>query len=345
MKDIIISLPNLTHNNITIQDRLSNIRHIDSAMINLSTTRGDLQFQNIIIECLRVIVMAIEYPGDITEDERSYIRKLLNNPKSLNRSYADLILDKYVYDVLPVEYIADIINYYNRIIPIGKLEENPSINNWPRIYRLITTDTLLINCEKYLRKYNKEFVVKMHMLIDEISNGTYHRNNTDIPYNNMRLITNGYCSRMTIKNRYKYTKQLGHYLMRCPIAEIDLLVDHIVVEKIRMMCMLLASQSIPLYIRDIHYSYLNVGSLSNFMMDIFDYFDEQYELPSDLYIEILDIMKYYNYLTDNKLIKQSSNHPHIDIKYLSKFWDGDSTKLVDYIKIQYRVDTINDLIS
>jgi hypothetical protein len=344
MLNVVEMLPNLTYLEITIQDRLENISLMETNIRKLKSHRGDPQRQHLIIECLRVVIMAIKYPSDITSAENKNTNDLLNNPKFLCRSYAELIIEQMVDEVLAVEHIVDIINYFNKIIPIGELEVNPP-SNCPKIHRLINIDTLMSHCMESVRANHKESVVKIHELVDGISNGAYARVGANIHSDSRRLITNGYCSRMTIKKRYKYTKQLIKMLRTCPITDIPLLLDRIVVERFRLHCMTLVMPVIPLYLRNILEPHMTLIDKTDFMMEILYYFDSEYIISSDMYIDILDILKYYNYLVDSKLVYPGFYHPHVGLSYIAKDWFGSTSELIEYVKMQFRVDTINELIS
>lgn len=343
MSNIAEILPNLTHTEISIQDRLRNITLMKSN-VSFTTRQGDTLSQHIITECLRVVIMAIKYPSDITREENMHINDILDNPKYLGRSYAELIVDHMVSEDLPVKQIVDIINYFNKIIPIGELEKDPP-SNWPRIHRRITVDTLLMQCEQSIRMNYKESVMKIHELIDVIRNVAYVRNAIGIDNGNKRLITNGHCSKMTIRKRFKYTKQLQKKLRSCLITDIPLLMDRIVVEKFRIHCMSLVMSEIPLYLSDIIEPHRSLIDYSDFMMEVLYYFDSQYNISSNLYIDIMDILKYHNYLVEYIFENDNNEHPYVNIKYINKHWFGDTSDIIEYIKMQFRVDTINELIS
>jgi len=332
MESIVQLLPKLSNTSITIADRLANIYRMDIIISNRSSAQSwNLQRHYRIIESVRVLIMSLEYPYDLGANLATTLTYNFRN-STFTQSEADaLIIDQYLDERIELEYIIDIINYYNKVC----------VNN---ICEKIDIDYLLKCNTHYILYNNMDAIVAVHKLIDGMSNGKYVRNSAVGKIINNHLIIDGVPSKFKISQRDKYASELTKLTNTCLIDEIPLVMDNIRIEKCRIHYMALHKDTSPEEKAELQDPYLKFIDDSDLLMEIIYYMDNSYELCENLYSCIVDMVRFNNYLVTNRLYAQNDIQPYVDMAYIAKNWIGSNTDIINHLKAHFRIDVINGIL-
>lgn len=364
-------LPGLSDSSITIYDRLDNIDRLNK----FRASKGNLKNINfltdeIFIENLRAFMMMLVLNIIPSNIDNVRFKELCDwyQRYSPMGSIPDTLVDTLCLNFVTTEFtnhVIDLIKYYNQNVKLlntnlknstEKLYNDSydfyneqhfvyftktSINDKqiPE-YKVIDIDYLygLINAEVY--EIQRGYVFGVHYLIDAMYPGIPIVNPSTY-YNNQPLMVNGVKNNVTIEERMEYLQTLINNIESCPLRFIEHLRDSIFIEKLRIFLLYHYTKpkrteemiGVRNYIITHHQDIRNdPGYIINYYM--------KYKLPEYTFSDVIDFMYYFN--TKKKY--------HITPEYLEettfKYYDNPSSyPLYNYLKGQFRIDTINNIIN
>ena len=344
-------LPNLSCSDITIQDRVDNVRIIEKEIRNQP---NNFLFKNDhFIESYRVFLMIyfninIEIDSEI-ETEFYKWHYNINNSSTLSKS----IIDAYLYDPIHhnkqapfrdnLDDLIDIIHYHNTHVPVmnTRLESEyfNKIKNIPCKYvkatnylEIINTNYLLSLARSYSRM--RDDIPVIHQIINKLK----YKNTVPMCIKSLiidhPLMINGNISNRSIDDRIEYVHILESLKDECPLDQVSYLYDSIDIEESRIELLYMHLNDInimrPTKTNHVIYSHDFDDIISRFM---------EYKIDEYFHKNIMEMINFHNILSVDKI-------NIFDIETLiSIFSVYSDTVLFNFIKSQFRCEIINEIIS
>lgn len=370
-KPVSFLLPGLSDSEISIYDRLKNIAKLNKLRADKTSWKNmDMFSDDIYIENLRAFVMMLVLDIIPREQENQQIKDLSDwyQRYAPSGNIPDALVDALCLNFVPKDYthqIIDIIHYYNDNVKLlnTHLSNSPdklyhdsfSYYNAQDLhyytkktlndtrapeYKIIDLEYLYVMIDDELYETNRSYVHGVHELIDVMY--------PDLPkvdpseyLNNQGMMIKGVKNTLTIYDRMDYLLTMETNIRTCASAQILHLRDSIFTEKLRIFLLYYYTdhekteemRNVKYYVNthhlDIRY---DPSYIVNYSMDNC--------LGSHTFPDVIDILYYFN----------TKDGYDIDVEYLEKnafkhYENLSSYPLYNYLKSQFRIDTINNIIN
>ncbi len=346
----IFLLPDLTHTEVTIMDRLNNIDKIDNHINTRNKGAIDPRLiKELFIERLRAFTMDLYDNIKTPEVTSLYNWATLHSISSNN--YPESLIDAYVFysSTLMQEktdqvHFVDIINYYNSIVPL--LCRNDKVEH----HFVIDMDYLIRFILNNLYNEYKTHLIRSIHLIDALYKD---RPTMDLSrwFSNTNLVS-GFELKITIDQRMSHIDTLKSLFTKCSEEDFGLLCDHIFIEEMRVYCM-------NEFIEDklvgvpVHPEFVNtINKIEKiFLSDkrpslcyIIEYMGDG-KLAPELYPDVFDMIKYYNLMHQKCVpVIPIYNNEILDMILEDCLLERNNSLLL-YLQKAFRIYTIEEIIN
>lgn len=342
-------LPDLTHPEISIHERLQNIDRMHTMILeqedNINSVVDPIIKKELFVERLRAMTMNLD--SFITPGDNDKIRDLIKWGYSQDIHYSifhESLLDCYCFyaDYYGIhEHMDDIIRYFNSVVS----KKIPV--HYPKIQPI---DTAFLS--KYIinNLYNeyKRSIGNVFQLMDTLDP---NRKTIDVSKHiNTTSMTAGIKSKVTINNRMDNIDMMKKLIPVCRQCDFAYLMDCIFIEEARVFCMtffisdkLVKESKHNDYSTLIEYMKRHMGDRLHPMCYIVEYLSDG-DLMEKLYDQVFDMILYHNAMN----LKRAQPEKELDTDLLTDLTTEcllvKSDPIICHLMGKFRQHTINGII-
>lgn len=343
-------LPDLSHPEVTIYQRLDNINRMNTIISNnqyaISGIRDADMVTTLFVERIRTLAMNLKI--GLTPDQNADIKELTRWGYTQNIHYSSFhenLIDGYCfygdyYDIH--EHLNSVIIYFNSIVSCAAPQ-------YKDFLRVIDTEYLSQYIKGNLYNEYKISIGNIFNLMDVLDP---HRKTIDVRnYINTTTLIEGLKSNYSIDHRMVCIDQLKELIPVCTLSDFSFLIDNIFIEETRVFCMsFFIKENMVCEPNHIEFHTLReymsrqIGDRLHQMCYVVEYlFDGN--LSAHMYEQVFDMILYHNAMNQKR--EQPKNDLDITLVYdlTTECLLLEKDPIIGFLRGRFRQHVINGIIT